>query len=120
LTTDDSSCSCPAEVLSAVSKLTKLVEHHPQFHSKLEGMLQDVYNKLELEVSVSIRKEENEDSCPIFKLSNDELKHGVSYRFQQVYSKTFVGQTSTSIECAVESVSRALQSSKCAVLSSSK
>ena len=76
-------------VLTAVSKLTKLVEHHPQFHSKLEGMLQDLYNTLEPEVSAAIRKEENTESCPIFKLSNDELKlvfefksgspHGISY-----------------------------------------
>ena len=139
-TIDDSSCSFQERVISAVSKLTKLagsiqarvksavtkltnlVEHHPQFHSKLEGMLQDVYIKLELEVSASIRKKENTNSCPIFKLSNDELMHvlgyvgknqygfvaGVSNRFQQVYSESFAGQTSTSIECAAESVSRAL------------
>ena len=114
--------SFQARVISAVTKLAKLVEHHPQFHSKLEGMLQDVYIKLELEVSASIRKEENAISCPIFKLSNDELMHvlgyvgknqygfvaGVSNRFQQVYSESFAGQTSTSIECAAESVSRAL------------
>jgi hypothetical protein len=37
-TIDDSSGSCPG-VLAAVNKLTKLVEGHPQFHSKLEGML---------------------------------------------------------------------------------
>ena len=75
-------------MLTAVSKLKKLVEHHPQFHSKLEGMLQDLYNRLEPGVSAAIR-EENADSCPIFKLSNDELKlvfefksgspHGISY-----------------------------------------
>ncbi len=61
-------------MLSAVSKLTKFVEYHPQFHSKLEGMLEEVFNKLEPEVSAAIRKEKNEDSCPILKLSNDELK----------------------------------------------
>ena len=106
-----------------MNKLTQLVERHPQFHSKLEEMLKDVYNTLEPEeVSAAIRKEKNEDSCPIFKLSNDELMHvlgyvgknqygfvaGVSNRFQQVYSESFAGQTSTSIECAAESVSRAL------------
>ena len=87
LTIDDSSGSCPG-VLAAVSKLTKLVENYPHFHSKLEGMLQDLYNRLEPGVSAAIR-EENADSCPIFKLSNDELKlvfefksgspHGISY-----------------------------------------
>ena len=86
-TIDDSSGSCPG-VLAAVSKLTKLVENYPHFHSKLEGMLQDLYNRLEPGVSAAIR-EENADSCPIFKLSNDELKlvfefksgspHGISY-----------------------------------------
>ena len=114
--------SFQARVISAVTKLAKLVEHHPQLHSKLEEMLQDVYIKLELEVSASIRKKENTNSCPIFKLSNDELMHVLGYvgknqygfvacvsdRFQQVYSETFAGKTSTSIECAAESVSRAL------------
>ncbi len=60
-TSDDSSGSCPG-VLVAVKQLSKLVEHHPQFHSKLEGMLQDLYNTLEPEVSAAIRKEKNEDS----------------------------------------------------------
>jgi len=75
--------SCPATttpfqnegVLEAMNKLTQLVEQHPRLHSKLEGMLEDVFNALEPEVSAAIRKEKNEDSCPIFnKLSNDELK----------------------------------------------
>jgi hypothetical protein len=118
-TIDDSSASCP-RVLTAVSKLTKLVEHHPQFHSKLEGMLQDLYNTLEPEVSAAIRKEKNSDSCPIFKLSNDELKLVLGYvgenqygfvafseRFLQVYHKKFGDDTSTSIESAAMSVSRA-------------
>ncbi len=77
-TIDDSSGSCPG-VLAAVSKLTKLVENYPHFHSKLEGMLQDLYNTLEPEVSAAIRKEENAISCPIFKLSNDEVKHVLGY-----------------------------------------
>ena len=110
-TIDDSSGSFPG-ILAAVSNLTKLVEHYPQFHSKLEGMLQDLYNRLEPKVSASIRKEENTDSCTIFKLSNDELKlvlgyvgdnqYGfvacVSERFHQVYHEMFEGETSTSIE----------------------
>jgi hypothetical protein len=43
--------SCPATpfqnegVSAAINKLAKLVEHHPRFHSKLEGMLEDVFNK---------------------------------------------------------------------------
>jgi len=88
--------------------------------SKLEGMLQDVYNILEPEVSASILKEENADSCPIFILSNDELKlvfgyvgekqYGfvacISYRFHQVYLETFRDETSTSINNAVVSVPR--------------
>ena len=114
---DSSSGSCPG-VLTAVSKLTKLVEHHPQFHSKLEGMLQDVFNILEPEVSASIQKEKNEESCPIYKLSNDELKHIFGYvgemkygfvacvsdMFHQVYIETFGGETSTSIDSAAVSV----------------
>ena len=110
-TIDDSSGSFPG-ILAAVRNLTKLVEHYPQFHSKLEGMLQDLYNRLEPKVSASIRKEENTDSCTIFKLSNDELKlvlgyvgdnqYGfvacVSERFHQVYHEMFEGETSTSIE----------------------
>ena len=109
-------------VIAAMNKLTLLVEHHPHFQSKLEEILEDVFNTLEPEVSVAIRKQKNEDSCPIFKLSNDELMHVLGYvgknqygfvacvsdRFQQVYSETFAGKTSTSIECAAESVSRAL------------
>jgi len=120
--------SCPAMtplqnkgVLAAMEKLTELVEHHPQFHSKLEGMLADVFNALEPVVSAAIRKEKNEDSCPIFKLSNDELKHVFGYtgekqygfiacvsdRFRQVYLETFGGETLTSIKNAAVSPSRA-------------
>ena len=71
---------CPATpfqnegVLAAIEKLTQLVEHHPSFHFKLEEMLKDVYNTLEPEVPAATRKEKNEVSCPIYKLSNDELK----------------------------------------------
>ena len=43
-------------VLDAVNKLTRLVERHPQIHSKLEGMLKDVFNELEPEVSTAIKK----------------------------------------------------------------
>ena len=110
--------SCPKTrfqnegVLAAMNKLTFLVEHHPQILSKLEGMLEDVFNTLEPEVSAAVRKEKNEDSCPLYKLSNDELKlifgyagemqyrfvAGVSDRFHQVYVDTFGGEPSTSIE----------------------
>jgi len=58
-TSDDSSSgSCPTGVLTAVSKLTKLVEKYPQFKSKLEGMLQDVFNILEPEVSAYSKRRE--------------------------------------------------------------
>jgi len=101
-------------VLAAMNKLTQLVEHHPQFHFKLERMLEEVFNTLEPEVSAAIRKENNEDSCPIFELSNDELKlvfgyvgekqYGfvayVSDRFHHVYLDTFGGETLTSIKSA--------------------
>jgi len=54
--------SCPATppfqnnegVLAAMNKLTQLVEHHPRFQSKLEGMLEDVFKKLEPDVSAAI------------------------------------------------------------------
>jgi len=117
--------SCPATtplqnegVLAAMNKLTQLVEHHPQLHSKLEGMLEDVFNTLEPEVSAAIRKEKNEDSCPIFKLLNDELKHIFGYvgeqytfiactsdRFHHVYLDMFGGETLTSIKSAAVSPS---------------
>lgn len=83
--------SCPATpyqnegVLAVMNKLTLLVEHHPEFLSKLEGLLEEVFNKLEPEVSAAIRKEKNEDSCPIFKLSNDELKLVFGYAGEKKY-----------------------------------
>ena len=95
------------------------MKRHPQFHSKLEGMLEDVFNKLEPEVSAAVRKEKNDDSCPICGLSNDSLKHifgyvgemqygfvaCVSCRFHQAYLEMFENETMTSIENAVLSVS---------------
>ena len=74
------------------------------------------------EITAAIRKEKNEDSCPIFNtLSNDELKlifgyvgekqYGfvacVSDRFHDVYLDTFGGETLTSITSAAVSRSRA-------------
>jgi hypothetical protein len=61
----------------------------------------------------------DEDSCPIYKLSNDELNLvfgcigemqyrfvvGTSERFHQVYLDTFGGETLTSMKHAVASVS---------------
>jgi len=69
--------------------------------------------------AAAIRKQNNEDSCPIFKLSNDELQlifqyvgemqYGfvacTSYRFHHVYLDTFENDTSTSYVNAVASVS---------------
>ena len=107
-------------LLAAMNKLTQLVEHHPQLHSKLEqGMLKDVFNTLEPEVSATIRKEKNENSCPMYKLSNDELKHIFGYvgekqfkfvacasdRFWHVYLDMFGGETLTSIKSAAVSPS---------------
>ena len=118
-------CPSPAQnggVFAAMNKLTKLVEHHPEFqHSKLERMLEDTFNTLEPEVSAADRKQKNYDSCPIYKLSNDEFKlifrsvgedqyrfvACTSNRFHQVYLDTFGGEKLTSIENAVASVSRA-------------
>jgi len=109
-------------VLAAMNKLTQLVEQHPRLHSKLEGMLGYFFNTLESEVSAAIRKEKNEDSCPIFnKLSNDELElifgyvgekqysfvACVSDRFHHVYLDMFRGETVTSIRSAAVSPSRA-------------
>ena len=90
----------------------KLVEHHPQFHSKLKGMLEDAFNKLDAEVSAAIRKIKNEDSCPIYGLSNYSLKHVfgcvgekqygflacISDRFNGAYLETFQNETWTSIK----------------------
>ena len=95
-------------VLAAIKKLTSLVERHPHFHSKLEEMLEDVYDELEPEVSAAIRKEKNEESCPLYKLSHDEFKHifgyvgegqyrfvaCTSYRFHQVHLESFGNETS--------------------------
>jgi hypothetical protein len=72
-------------VLAAIEKLTQLVEHHPSFHFKLEEMLKDVYNTLEPEVPAATRKEKNEVSCPIYKLSNDELKLIFGYAGEKQY-----------------------------------
>ena len=41
-------------VQAAVNKLTKLVEGHPDLYSKLERMLEDLYNELEPEVFAAI------------------------------------------------------------------
>ncbi len=70
--------------------------------------------------TAAIRKQQkNDDSCPLYKLSNDELKlifgsvgennyrfvACTSYRFSQVYLDTFGGETLTSIDSALASVS---------------
>ena len=104
----------------AMNKLSKLVEHRPRLHSKLEKMLEGNFGKLEIEVYADDRKQENEDSCPIYKLSNDELKHICGYvgemqygfvactsytRFHQVYLETFGYKTSTTFRNATVSVS---------------
>lgn len=108
-------------VLLAINDLTKLVESDPRLHSKLEGMLKDVLNRLKSVASATSQKEKNEDSCLIYKLSNDALElifdyvgenqYGfvacVSNRFHHVYIDTFGGETLTSIESAAVLPSRA-------------
>ena len=76
--------------------------------------------QIEPEVSAAERKQKNEDFCPIYGLSNDEIKHifgyagekqygfiaCVSYRFHQVYVDTSEGEAVTSsFKGAVASVS---------------
>ena len=75
--------------------------------------------KIEEDSSAKKRKRMNEDSCLIYKLSNDVLKlifgsvgennyrfvACTSYRFSQVYLDTFGGETLTSIDSALASVS---------------
>ena len=75
--------------------------------------------QIEPEVSATERKQKNEDFCPIYGLSNDELKHIFGYagekqygfiactsdRFRQVYLETFRGEALTSFKGAVASVS---------------
>ena len=82
-------------------------------------MLKEVYNTLEPEVSAATRKEENENSCAIYGLSNDELKHIFGYvgekqygfiasasdRFHKVYLETFGNETLTSFRNATVSMS---------------
>ena len=99
---------CPTAVSVAMNKLAKLVENHPRLHSKLEEMLEDLLDELEPEISADIQKEKNEDSCPLYKVSNDEFKHifgyvgegqyrfvaCTSYRFHQVHLESFGNETS--------------------------
>jgi len=105
---------------AATQKLAKLVENHPQFHSRMEEMFEDMYKELELKVSAAIRKQKNEESSAIYKLSNDELKlcfcylgkyqyryiAGTSHRFKQIYddvvgikNRTSINNASVSIFC---------------------
>ena len=107
-------------VLVAIHKLTKLVEEHPHLYSKLEEMLKDVYNTLEPEVPAATRTEKNEVSCPIYKLSNDELKLIFGYAGEMQYCfvarasdrfkksiETFGNETLTSFRNVTVSMSRA-------------
>ena len=110
---------CPTAVSVAMNKLIQLVENHPRLQSKLEEILEDLLDELEPEISADIQKEKNEDSCPLYKVSNDEFKHifgyvgemnygfvaCTSYRFNQVYLETFAGETLTSFVNATVSVS---------------
>ena len=66
---------------AATQKLAKLVENHPQFHSRMEEMFQDIYKELEPKVSAAIRKQKNEESSAIYKLSNDEKSVQIHCRY---------------------------------------
>lgn len=104
---------------AATQKLAKLVENHPQFHSSMEQMLQDIYKELELRLSAAFKRQKNEESSAIYKLSNDELKlcfgnlgeyqyrniAGTSHRFKQVYDDVVGDEKRTSINIASMSVS---------------
>ena len=93
-------------------------EHdYSRLDSKLEEMLQDL--KLDEVSAAADRKETNEEICPIYKLSNDELKHIFGFvgemqyrfvactsdRFHEVYLETVDNEKETSIESAAASVS---------------
>ena len=56
-----------AGVFAAMDKLSKLVEHHPKLHSKLERMLEEVFHELESEVSATERKQK------IYLVANQKL-----------------------------------------------
>jgi len=75
--------------------------------------------KKHLMVFSSVRKQVNDEYCPIFGLPNECIGHiidyvgekqfifvaGVSYRFRQLYLETFEGEASTSLKCSLASVS---------------
>ena len=104
---------------SIYNKFTKLVEGNPDFHSEVERMLEDLHEEFELKAFAATRKQENEISCPIYGLSNDEFKHIFGYigemqygfvactsdRFHQVYLDTFGGEALTSFRNAAVSTS---------------
>ena len=105
---------------SSTQKLAKLVDNYPQLHSRMEEMLEDVSTKLESELVsiVMTRRQENEESSAIYKLSNDEVKlcfgflggdqyrfiAGTSHRFKQVYDDVVGDKKRTSINSASMSV----------------
>ena len=123
-------------VLEAMDTVTEQVEFEPQFHFKQEGMPEDSFNELEefkvsAAAAAAIRKQKNEESCPIYKLSNDELKlifgyagekqyrcvACVSYIFHQVYLDTFRGGAVTSFKReTLTSFKRAVASVSCAAV----
>jgi len=85
----------------------QMAENHPVLSAVIGAI-----RKNEECVSAAIRKQKNELSCPLYQLSNDELKFifeyigemqfrfvaCTSYRFHQVYIDTFGGETLTSME----------------------
>ena len=103
------------------TRQTQAEQHYTRLDSKLEEMLQGFCNTLKLdEVSAAAdRKQKNETICPIYKVSNDELKHIFGFvgemqfrfvactsdRFHEVYLETVDTEKETSIENAAASVS---------------
>jgi hypothetical protein len=73
---------------AATQKLAKLVENHPQFHLRMENMLEYIYKHLEPKVSTAISRQKNEESSVIYKLSNDELKLCFGYLGEYQYRYT--------------------------------
>ena len=112
-------------VLEAMDTVTEQVEFEPQFHFKQEGMPEDSFNELEefkvsAAAAAAIRKQKNEESCPIYKLSNDELKLIFGYAGEMQYCfvarasdrfkksiETFGNETLTSFRNVTVSMSRA-------------
>ena len=87
-------------IAQATHRLSKLVEHHPYFHSKLEAKLDRVYIELQSDLSAATRKHKDEDCCPVYKQSNDKQSNDVlQHCFGSVSDKQY-----GLVACASESL----------------